>query len=202
MQTTTSKRHIPFDFVNERPHRSRKFLKFLIIVCIIGFSLGITIAFALWNQKTDLVSPVPSTLNYLEVPQVYAAASTSNDVKTPEVQHIEDQVSPKLTYTGHVSYYSHAGCLGCGEKQTMGNGKAFDENAMTLAVPCELIKNKTLKYNTSVVVSNVVSGKSIKAKITDCGGFSKYGRIADLSKGLFEALNAKTDKTLIRIEVL
>lgn len=103
---------------------------------------------------------------------------------------------------GHVSHYSHAGCLGCNENQIMGNGQPFDENAFTLAVPCELIHNKSVIYNTKVRVENLDNGKSVEATITDCGGFSKYNRIADLSLAMANTLGTKTDVSNVRIIAL
>jgi hypothetical protein len=117
---------------------------------------------------------------------------TSNPNPTPEPQI-------DILYSGKVSYYSHEGCLGCGEEQRMGNGEYFDENAMTLAVPCEDIISGKYKYGTEVRVINQDNYMQEEATITDCGGFSKYNRVADLSKGLYEALEAKTDKTEVVI---
>jgi len=104
-----------------------------------------------------------------------------------------------ILYSGKVSYYSHEGCIGCGEEQRMGNGQLFDENAFTLAVPCEDIISKKYKYGTKVKVINQDNYMQEEATITDCGGFSKYNRVADLSKGLALALEAKTDKSEIVI---
>lgn len=97
---------------------------------------------------------------------------------------------------GKVSYYSHDGCIGCGENQIMANGQPFDENAMTLAIPAEW---KHIKMGTLVIVKNLDNGKQMTARVTDTGGFLKYNRIADLSKGLYEAIGAVTDKSNIEI---
>jgi rare lipoprotein A (peptidoglycan hydrolase) len=50
-----------------------------------------------------------------------------------------------------------------------------------------------------VEVKNLDNGKVVTATVTDRGGFNKYDRIADLSKGLYDALGAKTDKSIIEI---
>ena len=97
---------------------------------------------------------------------------------------------PKVS-TGKVSYYSHDGCIGCSPNQTMANGQPFDENAMTLA-------HNGIPLNTMVEVKNLDNNKTILAKVTDRGGFNRYSRVADLSKGLYLALGAKTDKSLIQ----
>lgn len=101
------------------------------------------------------------------------------------------------TITGKVSYYSHAGCLGCGANQITASGESFDENAMTLAVV-----PGSLPMGTMVQVTNLDNGKSITAKVNDTGGFAKYNRIADLSLGLYNALGAKTDISNIELKVL
>ncbi len=75
----------------------------------------------------------------------------------------------------------------------MGNLEPFDENKMTLAVPCEKIRNGEIEYNSRAIVTNLDNGLSTTAVITDCGGFSKYNRIADLSKGLATKLQTKTN---------
>lgn len=120
-----------------------------------------------------------------------------NQVRAQEVVEPEKRV--EVLYSGKVSYYSHDGCLGCGESQTMGNGQPFDENAMTLAVPCEDIISKKYRYGTKVRVVNQDTNQVQDATITDCGGFSKYNRVADLSKGLYEKIQAKTDVSNIMI---
>lgn len=153
-----------------------------IATTIIAITATITVQ---TQQPQELISPIPEGY----VPVAYAKAPEPTPTPTP-----------KPLYEGKVSYYSHEGCLGCSEEQTMGNGKAFDENAMTLAVPCEDVIAKRVRYNTKVTVTNQDNGKSVEATITDCGGFSKYGRVADLSKGMYQKLGAKTDKTVITIK--
>lgn len=100
---------------------------------------------------------------------------------------------PKPKYSqGKVSFYSKDGCLGCSTNQTMANGQIFNENAMTLA-------HNRIPLNTKVKVINQDNGLFAYATVTDRGGFEKYGRIADLSKGLYEAIGAKTDISNIQI---
>jgi len=120
---------------------------------------------------------------------------TTNPTPEPKV---------KILYSGQVSYYSHEGCIGCGENQITGSGQPFDENSMTLAIPCEDVDlgyNSTghIKYGTKVKVLNEDTLQQQDAVINDCGGFSKYNRVADLSKGLADSIGAKTDKSNIVI---
>ena len=143
------------------------------------------------ERSRELINPMGTPTPATESAQ---EATESASIKLIPVAHAaEPTPEPKLSYTGKVSSYSHAGCLGCGEKQIMGNGQPFDENAMTLAVPCELILDKTIRYNTKVRVTNLDNGLTSEATITDCGGFAKYDRVADLSHGLALQIGAKTN---------
>lgn len=143
------------------------------------------------------VSELENRLEVQSQPIIIEKVVAAEPAPTPE-----PTPTSKSLYYGKVSYYSHDGCLGCGESQTMGNGQPFDENAMTLAVPCEDILSKKIRYNTRVKVVNLSTGYFEEATITDCGGFSKYNRVADLSKGLAQKIGAKTDQSIIRIEEL
>jgi rare lipoprotein A (peptidoglycan hydrolase) len=102
--------------------------------------------------------------------------------KTPDVVQVKAEPT-KITemWSGVASYYSEDGCIGCSPTLTMANGKRFDENAMTLAF-------NRLPLGSRVLVTNGVTGSSVEAEVTDTGGFEKLGRIADLSKGLKEAI--------------
>lgn len=168
-----------------------RFIPLLILAITAGTCIAIQP-----RQQQELLSPIPEGYTV----QAYTAPTTPEPTTTPT-----PEPTPSTTlYEGKISYYSHEGCLGCHPEQLMGNGQPFDENAMTLAVPCEdVIRTKgkpaRIRYNTKVTVTNEDTGKTANATITDCGGFSKYNRIADLSKGLAEELGAKTDKTTITI---
>lgn len=136
------------------------------------------------TAQTEIISPLPDPTPTLQ----------------PTLQPTPVTLQPTPLYEGKVSYYSHAGCLGCSENQTMGNGELFDEEAMTIAIPCEDIRARKHRYNTSVMITNIDTGKAVQARITDCGGFSKYNRVADVSLGIYKLLGIKTDRTNIRIE--
>lgn len=41
----------------------------------------------------------------------------------------------------------------------------------------------TIKMGTIIKVTNIENGKSVTCKVNDRGGFAKYGRILDMSKG-------------------
>ncbi len=77
------------------------------------------------------------------------------------------------SYADLVSYYGR----GFHGKKTA-SGEVFNQNAMTAA-------SNSHKMGTKLKVTNVVTGKSVIVKINDTGGFAKYGRRLDLSKGAF-----------------
>lgn len=88
----------------------------------------------------------------------------------------------------------------CGSASWYGNehhgrrtasGAVFNQWAMTAA-------SNSLPLGTRAIVRNVQNGKSVRIVVTDTGGFGKYGRIIDLSRGAFAKL-ANTDKGIIRV---
>lgn len=102
---------------------------------------------------------------------------------------------PLEQWEGKVSHYSESGCLGCSPTLTMANGERLDDTKLTLAF-------NHLPMNTVVKLTNLNNGKSVVAKVTDTGGFEKYNRIADLSLATQQALETKTDVSVVKIEVL
>lgn len=102
---------------------------------------------------------------------------------TPQVAQVptarEQVVEQKsYSYEGTASYYWTGGCLGCRSDLLMNNGEPLDDSKLTIAlIPSEYRVHK----NHFVDVTNMVNGQSVKAKVTDSGGFGKLGRIADLS---------------------
>jgi rare lipoprotein A len=75
---------------------------------------------------------------------------------------------------GKASFYAEAH-----HGKTMANGRPFNMNAMTAA-------SNTLPLGSNARVT--AGRRSVVVKITDTGGFGKYGRIIDLSKASFKAL--------------
>lgn len=76
--------------------------------------------------------------------------------------------------TGKASWYGEAH-----HGRTMANGRPFNMHAMTAA-------SNSLPLGST---ARVTAGKrSVDVKITDTGGFGKYGRIIDLSKAAFAKL--------------
>lgn len=90
------------------------------------------------------------------------------------------QAVSAVTWIGIASYYSEAGCLGCNPALIMANGQRLDDRRRTLAMtPSTVRKYKLL--NKRVIVWNRKREASVVATVTDTGGFTRYGRIADLS---------------------
>ena len=58
------------------------------------------------------------------------------------------------------------------------SGEIFNMNAMTCA-------SNTHKMGTKLLVTNKANGKSVVVKVNDTGGFKKYGRTLDLSRGMY-----------------
>lgn len=143
---------------------------------VIGIIFGQYTLSLIFPENVELLNPAPFIGGELKVSQVYAA-----------------ELPAKQTYYGKVSSYSHAGCIGCSPGHKMGNQEPFDEQGMTVAVPCELITNKTLNYKMRARVTNLDTGLSAEVRITDCGGFTKYNRIVDLSKGVAEKIKSKSN---------
>lgn len=73
------------------------------------------------------------------------------------------------------------------------SGEIFNMNAMTCA-------SSTHKMGTKLLVTNKANGKSVVVKVNDTGGFKKYGRTLDLSKGAFSKI-ANTKKGLIDVTI-
>lgn len=75
------------------------------------------------------------------------------------------------------------------------SGETYNMYAMTTA-------SNTHKKGTKLLVTNPKNGKSVIVKVNDTGGFGKYGRTLDLSKGAFSKiadLNSGTCKVTIKV---
>ena len=90
--------------------------------------------------------------------------------------------------TGKVSYY---GAQHHGKK--MASGGVFNMWSMTCA------SNK-YPLGTRLKVTNPENDKSVEVIVTDRGGFGKYGRILDLSKGAFAKI-ASVSKGVITVVI-
>ena len=114
----------------------------------------------------------------------------------PPTGKAEAGSSAQLTsWTGKVSHYSRAGCIGCSDTLTMANGQPLDDEALTIAF------NKA-PLGTRLKLTNTDNGKTVIVTVTDRGGFEKYNRIADLTPAVARALGTKTDITNVLFETL
>lgn len=107
----------------------------------------------------------------------------------------EAGIFSKGRWTGYVSHYNRAGCLGCSDTLTMANGQPLDDNKPTIAF-------NWLPMNTRVRITNLSNGRSMIATVTDTGGFNSLGRMADLVPAVSDFLETKTDQSLVLIQEL
>ena len=77
----------------------------------------------------------------------------------------------------------------------MANGEPLDDNRATIAF-------NWLPMNTRVLVTNLDTGQSIEAVVTDTGGFNSLNRIADLTPAVANVLGTKTDVTNVEVKAL
>ena len=61
------------------------------------------------------------------------------------------------------------------------SGEVFRTHSLTCA-------SNTHKLGTKLLVTNPKTNKSVVVRVNDTGGFSKYGRTLDLSKGAFSKI--------------
>lgn len=98
------------------------------------------------------------------------------------------------TWEGIATYYSTEGCVGCNPERRMANNEILDDNRLTIAF-------MRTPLDVPVVVENLETELSVRAMVTDRGGFERYGKIADLSLGLRNAIGG-SDLTRVRISLL
>lgn len=73
------------------------------------------------------------------------------------------------------------------------SGEVFDMNKMTTA-------SNSHKMGTKLKVTNKANGKSVIVKVNDTGGFKKYGRTLDLSRGAFAKI-ADLKQGLVKVNI-
>ena len=77
--------------------------------------------------------------------------------------------------------------------RTTASGEKFNKWAMTAA-------SNSHKMGTKLLVTNKANGKSVVVRVNDTGGFKKYGRTLDLSRGAFAKI-ADINQGLIKIKI-
>lgn len=73
------------------------------------------------------------------------------------------------------------------------SGERFNMNDLTCA-------SNTHKIGTKLKVTNKSNGKSVVVRVNDTGGFKKYGRTLDLSRGAFNKIE-DINKGLVKISI-
>lgn len=74
------------------------------------------------------------------------------------------------------------------------SGEVYNMHAMTTA-------SNSHKMGTKLKVTNIKNGKSVIVRVNDTGGFSKYGRTLDLSRGAFAKIaDLKQGTCKVKIE--
>ena len=162
----------------------------LFVISLVGLSVGAHLTPKVYKHNqpaetlilTPYISPEPSLM--------VSPTHTKLPEPTPTIK-----VLTKTRFEGKVSHYSEAGCLGCSSDLRMSNGEKLDDTKATIAM-------NGIPMNTMVKITNTDNGKSMLAKVTDTGGFEKYGRIADLTPVVYQYLETKTDKSLVIIELV
>lgn len=73
------------------------------------------------------------------------------------------------------------------------SGEVFNKWAMTTA-------SNSHKMGTKLLVTNRANKKSVVVKVNDRGGFTKYGRTLDLSRGAFTKI-ADIKQGLVKVDI-
>lgn len=183
-------------------------LAFLLAVLTI---VGMASFFSVYKYQNPIEIKVQPIFKFRRMEEVISPVAEYTDksiVPTKTyAQELPEEEPAEIGYKkweGKASWYGSTldTCIGCkpyysedGEVYfVMRNGEVLDEDDMTLAF-------HHLPMNSLVRVTNLDNNRSAVARVTDTGGFEdKYGRIADLSKGLAYEIGMATDKSTIRIE--
>lgn len=117
--------------------------------------------------------------------------------KNSKLLKINDSLINRSPYLiGKVSWYG-----GDFHGNKMANGKVYDKYRLTAASPLIKGTNKPkYKFGTKLKVTNLKNKKSVVVTITDTGGFRRYGRELDLSKGAFDKI-ASLDSGVITVKI-
>lgn len=140
----------------------------------VGIAAGSVLAYTLYmapKVEPKLLSPCPD----------YGCNVSPTPTLTPKIVPTTSPNAPKKTLHGKASYYSVAGCLGCSPTLTMANGERLDDTRTTVAY-------NHAPLNSYLTVTNDKTGKNVRAKVTDRGGFERHGKIIDLSVATRDAI--------------
>ena len=97
-------------------------------------------------------------------------------------------VTSLATEVGNASWYGESW-----NGRKTASGEIFYSSKNTCA-------HNKLKMGTIIRVTNMENGKSVTCKVNDRGGFAKYGRVLDMSKGSFSVIG-NVNKGVIRVKI-
>lgn len=118
-----------------------------------------------------------------EQPVVRAQNADNREAKTDS--------SGKAFQVGKASYYA-----GDFHGRKTASGERYDQNDLTCA-------HGSLPFGCRIRVTNMRNNKSVDVKVNDRGGFSKHGRVIDLSKAAAKEIGmVATGTAKVKIEVL
>lgn len=154
---------------------------------IVQYPVVVEVRSPILVEKREMLSPIAS--QSAEVATVSAELISQAHASEPEptpTPELEERI-----LKGEASYYSEDGCLGCSETLTMANGERLDDTQYTVALTPEMVSKYKL-LNDTVRIYNPSQDRTVLARVTDTGGFGKYGRVADLSVASKEALGCQS----------
>ena len=175
--------------------KKRKAQKRLIMLIFFSLIIFGIVQFNSFEPQKPVIQVKQQATTHVKSVEVTKVPNTPTPTVPPLKSHRSE--SNAISTQGYVSHYSRAGCLGCSENLTMANGQTLDDNAMTIAVVPH-----TIPMGTKVKLTNTDNGNSVIAEVTDTGGFAKYNRVADLTNAVQQALETKTDVSIVTIEIL
>ncbi len=138
------------------------------------FRLNITFNNLLRNKNMLKKFCILTTMIILSTSSVMAKSHNNHSLN--KSSHKRHSAPKGLIQEGIASYYASS----FHGKKTA-SGSIFNMYAMTAA-------SNSLPLGTAVKVTNKKNERTVIVKITDTGGFGKYGRIIDLSKGAAEVI--------------
>lgn len=156
--------------------------KIAVLVFVLSFVIGVLLGKLIFTPEPPMLDPRGCEWVSLSVQTTLPAPTPTKIPAKLPVKPIK-AVSPQLkTWTGMASYYSREGCVGCSKNLHMANGQDLVDENLTVAF------NK-LKLGSKVRVTNLKSGQSVVATVTDTGGFERLNRIIDLTIGTRNAIS-------------
>lgn len=153
-------------------------LKHDLTVCLLGMVAAIIVWLIGHALMVQVSKPIVIKVKTVQAEVIVKPTATPTITPSPTKAPVKQG---NVINSGNASYYSIDGCLGCNPGRIMANGEKLDDTRLTLAY-------NHLPMNTVVTVRNTVTGATVRATVTDTGGFERHGKIADLSVATRDAL--------------